>query len=89
MTLPERLDELERIARAATQGRWRHFKGDRINSIMCERSDNEIVHWVGFDSSHIKNKAQRTRNAAFIATCNPRAILELIAEVRALIGEKT
>lgn len=70
------LDELERLANAATPGRWVTF-GDR------RAIDPKIVRWLGMH----KPETQGKKNAEYIAAARPEVILPLIAEVRQLREE--
>ncbi|MFM0044102.1 hypothetical protein [Paraburkholderia sediminicola] len=68
-----KLDELERLAKAATPGEWSntfaHIIGGPNRRLIADLfGDEQIDH----------------DNAAYIAAANPAAILALVAEVRAL-----
>lgn len=90
MTAPLDLGELERLARAATTGRWivrdddnehRRLIGANINADGTMRGDgmrNGGI-WV------VETKGPDCHaNAAFIAASNPSAVLSLIEEVKRL-----
>lgn len=68
------LSELEAKAKAATPGPWKYE--DPI--IVRELSE---ISWQGVD-------IDKRQNMAFIATANPAAILELIAELRQTKAER-
>jgi len=71
------IDELERLAKAATPGPWAH---DRYNSV-------NYVNWYGFDEPPITctvtSLGNDENNSKYIAAANPDTILKLIAVVRA------
>lgn len=84
------LTEMEKIAKAATQGEWAHnFSagvGKRADTQEVQtKSGVSIVHWTGFDSvPQPKHKVKA--NATHIATFSPSTVLRLIEAVRA--GER-
>jgi hypothetical protein len=84
------LDEIERLAKAATPGPWasQKWRGeDRGIGIIAECEDvptggtptRGIVAWVG---QWFRSKAQVIADAAYVARMNPTTILALVAEVR-------
>lgn len=87
-----RLDELERIARAATPGPWKVtscldywvepagtlLPDDQTGIALCGD-----IHWPNSDSMQDQWRA----NAAHIATFDPPTVLALIAAIRALAPE--
>ena len=83
------LATLEAAAKAATPGPWvtdyrqRYVFAEGVN--VCEiRGYGELIHMVP-ESDVIE---QMRNNAAFIATANPAAVLELIAELRQVRRER-
>lgn len=79
------IEELEMLAKAATQGRWHVRTFDGSKWTIDDEHDNTVA-----QAQQIKPlpadrlQVERTANADLIAACNPAAILELVAEVRSL-----
>jgi len=71
------IEELKRLAEAATPGPWSTYMITMQN--MCIRKMNKC----GYEECEIARNVHHN-NAAYIAAANPAAILELIAEVEAL-----
>lgn len=70
------LDELERLAQAATPGPWEADCDSGFVSGICQFWDKSEY---DFDNPH--------NNAAYIAATNPQTVLELIAHIRSLENE--
>ena len=81
-----RLAEIEARERAATPGPWRRWVGKLTQSVsvMQGTGRDEVVHWTGFDNSHLSGN--RRANGAFIAHAR-QDVPELTAEVRRLRNE--
>ena len=79
---PTKLDELERLAKAATPGPWHQWEKEwivgPIPSSDPEEDANEGVAYTVGD--------RQSEDAAHIAAANPQTILTLIAEIRRLRG---
>jgi len=77
----EKLDELERKAKAATPGPWEAFNDEALAQV--EGEEVTVAHCLGplFNDDFI------SCDAAYIAAANPAAILALIAQHREAIGE--
>lgn len=73
---------LERLAREATPGPWRHFHGNGVDEI-SDGAKRVVVKWTGFDGADFTGSKAKA-NAAYIAAAHPQAILDLIERVRAL-----
>lgn len=86
------LDELERLAKAATKGPWRtHMlfsQGERPDVAICG-DGTTVVAADGFPWHRApwRDYAAVTNDAAYIAAANPAVILELVAELRRLRGD--
>lgn len=80
MTQPDQWTELERLAKAATQGEWRArtYRADQSRV-----SNLETVAGVILARVHEGNPRRAEANAAFFAALNPATVLELIAAARA------
>jgi hypothetical protein len=76
------LDELERLAKAATPGPW----CDRGFGSIQPESGGSLVAVTVTKGGCLPDYVE---NSALIAAANPTAILELVAEVRALREERT
>lgn len=86
------LDELERLARAATEGPWflHDFTGPEINSnpttfdvtVSCVHPDTLTVATMGGGFDGHTGLDQARRDACFIVAVNPIPILEIIARLR-------
>lgn len=82
------IEELERLAKAATQGRWHVRTFDGSKWTIDDENDNSVA-----QAQQVKPlpadqfQVERTANADLIASCNPAVILELVAEVRRLRAE--
>ncbi|MFJ3047021.1 hypothetical protein ACIPEN_14415 [Herbaspirillum chlorophenolicum] len=83
------LNELKRLALAATPGPWNHYRAplrkDRsanviVNEVQVTTGAEPVVRWPGFDGMD-KKPAKVAADAAFIAAANPAAILDLIAQL--------
>ena len=70
------LDELERLAKAATPGPWTVVRGHKTKKA---RSVNPILR---FDS--LMQTERPEENAAYIAACSPDTVLRLVRAARAL-----
>lgn len=59
----------KKVSPSHTKGPWRLYKGRTFCSIMAgpKQTNNEVVHWVGFDSSHFP--MDRVANAQRIVSC--------------------
>lgn len=68
---PDRLDELERLARKATPGPWRENKGT-VHWRVRGPSD-EFIMECGFGTKCVE------ADAAYIAAADPQTMLEMIA----------
>lgn len=83
-------DELERLARAATPGHWRHIKSgdwDLVESEVAHILDGEPSHFQVANLHHggyIYEECGYTpeKVAAFIAAANPATILALLSANR-------
>jgi hypothetical protein len=69
------LADLERLARAATPGPWH----TEFGGVLGPDGDSVGRTWGTVNAD---------RNAAFIAQANPKTVLALIEEVRALRGKR-
>jgi hypothetical protein len=69
------LDELERLAKAATPGPWEYREADG-SAAVCHRGG-----WV---EAILPGSPQENSDAAYCAAANPATILALTAEVRRL-----
>jgi hypothetical protein len=84
------LEQLEALAKAATQGDWEARITDPSNDEhgefwLVSKGDLNLVLGVTlFESTDINSR----ENSEYIAAANPAAILSLIAEVRALRKDK-
>ena len=81
MTLtPLQLEELERLAKAATQGEWRYYKppGYAFDQVYAIGKDGSRIPIVDCD---VLNDAQ-LGNSEFIAAANPQTILTLLSMIR-------
>lgn len=67
------IEELKRLAEAATPGPWSTYMNTMQN--VCIRKMNK----GGYEECEIARNAHH-KNAAYIAAANPAAVLELIAE---------
>ena len=80
------LDELERVAREATQGEWVSFDRDTASNIYSAGNNGSLLavcHSYTTDVSEKRpNAARRKANATYIATFDPPTILTLIAAAR-------
>lgn len=76
------LDEIERLARAATPGPWFYDSYSRI----WQSSAHEVDEALAFVPVECGDTAttQGKHDAAYIAAVHPQAILDLIARVREL-----
>lgn len=78
--------ELKKLAEAATQGDWNHFKhgvikGGPVVQFVNGSSQQQIAMTTGADWMR---PDEQTANADFIASANPAVVLALIAENEAL-----
>lgn len=79
------LDELERLAKAATPGPWHERTIDGSNWSIDDENDDQVCQMAqrGSFTHQIKtNHAERHANTAFVVAANPAVILELIRRVR-------
>jgi len=80
------LDELERVAREATQGEWVSFDRDTASNIYSAGNNGSLLavcHSYTTDVSEKRpNAARRKANATYIATFDPPTVLTLIAAAR-------
>lgn len=82
------IEELERLAKAATQGRWHVRTFDGSKWTIDDENDNPVAQAQQIKPLPVDRlQVERTANADLIAACNPAAILELLAEVRRLRAE--
>lgn len=83
MTLLARLTTLEELARKATPGPWKSRKslhGNRYRTVQFDQGPQRAAMYT---SSELL-----PGDAAHIAACSPSVILELIAEVRAVLAQQ-
>lgn len=79
------IDELEKLAKAATQGKW--YVSDKVFAV---KDDTFLViaspeRWI----AHVlEGTPLGEEDAAFIAAANPKVVLELIATTRQLQAER-
>jgi hypothetical protein len=81
--LSETLDELERVAREATDGPW-EFDGDAVDVVPSNRSGEYVARYVGDVWGEVKTMLPA--DARHIARWDPQAVLRLVEAVRELIG---
>lgn len=87
---PEKLDELERLARAATPGPWEYedmsqsVYGNSVGGCRLEMSMHLVADIRGWGHYRYLPNGQEIQDATgnFIAAANPAAILALIERVR-------
>lgn len=85
------LDELERLAKATSGGKWlpkTHYGGERLHDEMSDTSFSCVVPEGGSWPEETICEVWGTEhddeaNANFIAAANPEVVLALVAEVRA------
>lgn len=83
----EKLNELVRLAKKATQGKWHAFVssggGEGTFSIHTSEDSRkgDIINWPGFDTAGC-SKSQKKANARYIAAANPEAILAIAEAFR-------
>lgn len=80
MTLPDSLDRLEQLAKAATPGTW---------YVSAASTGEQYVRSQGGDTNYAVaecwgGRGPNADDAAFIAACDPQTILALTAEVQRL-----
>lgn len=92
MPEPLDLDELARLADAATPGPWRSFEqitdggdwhGDRHRALVELHTERGTVVAHAWGTG---NRQDNTANAAYIAALNPATVLALLARLRAAEG---
>lgn len=76
------IDEIEKLARAATPGPWELFSRRRTNSIGNNGDLDTVVHWMGFEAAQQPYAKQRA-NAAYIAALSPERIIAMCAVIKA------
>lgn|SRR3990167_412659 len=70
------LDQLERLAKAATPGPWKHEPGRHLIDVTSADSSELICRCSSYPPPVMAS------NALFIAACSPDVILALVARVR-------
>lgn len=78
------LDELERVAREATDGPW-IFDGDAVDVEPTTRGSEYIARYVGDTWSDVTSMLPA--DGAHIALWDPQAVLQLVAAAREVIAE--
>lgn len=76
------LDEIERLAKAATPGPWECAPGDAIDH--WELWNPKTTEYVVQDDSGVE---PRFEDISYIAAANPETVLKLIAVVKAALNE--
>ena len=76
----EKLNELESLAKRASEGDWTLVTEDEYAHITCQNDDDTLVGCV----SAWWDCQQETRDIEFIAAANPKTILGMIEEIRRL-----
>lgn len=76
----EQLDELESLAKQASEGDWALVTEDEYAYITCQNGDDNLVGCV----SAWWDCQQEMRDIEFIAVANPKMILAMIEEIRRL-----
>ena len=80
MITNERLDELESLAKQASEGDWTLVTEDEYAYITCQNGDDNLVSCV----SAWWDCQQEMRDIEFISRVNPKTILGMIEEIRRL-----
>ena len=80
MITNEQLDELESLAKRASQGDWTLVIEDEHAHITCQNGDDDLVGCV----SAWWYCQQEMRDTKFIAAANPKIVLTMIEEIRRL-----
>ncbi|MEB2478126.1 ead/Ea22-like family protein [Citrobacter freundii] len=77
-------NKLRKLAVEATAGEWCAFVSVKSSTFAIHTPDDErhgnIINWMGFDGVSM-SKAQKARNAKYIAAANPKTMLELLDEL--------
>ena len=76
----EKLNELESLAKRASEGDWTLVTEDEYAHITCQNGDDDLVGCV----SAWWDCQQEMRDIKFIATANPKMVLAMIEEIRRL-----
>lgn len=81
--LSETLDELERVARAATDGPW-EYDGDAVDVVPSSRGGEYVARYVGDVWGEVK--LILPADGEHIARWDPKAVLGLVAAVREMLA---
>ena len=76
----EKLNELESLAKRASEGDWTLVTEDEYAHITCQNGDDDLVGCV----SAWWDCQQEMRDIEFIAAANPKMVLTMIEEIRRL-----
>ena len=76
----EKLNELESLAKRASEGDWTLVTEDEYAHITCQNGDDDLVGCV----SAWWYCQQEMRDIEFIAAANPKMVLAMIEEIRRL-----
>ena len=76
----EKLNELESLAKRASEGDWTLVTEDEYTHITCQNGDDDLVGCV----SAWWDCPQEMRDIEFIAAANPKMVLAMIEEIRRL-----
>ena len=76
----EKLNELESLAKRASEGDWTLVIEDEHAHITCQNGDDDLVGCV----SAWWYCPQEMRDIKFIAAANPKMVLAMIEEIRRL-----
>ena len=74
----EKLNELESLAKRASDGDWTLDTEDEYAHITCQNGDDDLVGCV----SAWWDCPQEMRDIEFIAAANPKMVLAMIEEIR-------